>query len=569
MLAALLDRPDPDLARVVHHAVGAGDAEAVAAHAPSAARTAGRLGAHAQEAALQEHALRHPELLDPAEEAALWRERTATLFHLDRMPEALETGERAVAGAEEQGEPGPLAEALIALALAHWALVQPVDCLAAAQRAVRVLEPDGDSHQLAYALAYTAGLLGSLDRDAESLESAKAALAMARRLDAPQLVALGQIALGTARLKQGNRGGAADLRTGIDGAVAVSAHVFAMTGWGLVVQDLWHDGRYAEAQRFIDEATAYARKRDLLVYLDHVGAYQLRLQAVRGEWEAAERGLRRLLALSESGAVRHCLPELARLLVRRDADDALAVLERARRFAQRAGNRYAIVPVEMARIELAWLAGRPGDAHDAVVELTTRTAVPRAERARADLLRWQRRLGLPAQPFPGCPPEYAAALRGDWRAAAQGFADLGAPYEQALELADSGEIEPMLDGLRMLDDLGARPVAALLRRRLRERGLAQVPRGPKPSTRANPRALTDRQVEILRMLAAGRTNAEIAAKLVLSIRTVDHHVSAVLQKLAVTSRRQAAAASAELGLAGCSRQAGRANSRPSPDTMTG
>jgi DNA-binding NarL/FixJ family response regulator len=123
----------------------------------------------------------------------------------------------------------------------------------------------------------------------------------------------------------------------------------------------------------------------------------------------------------------------------------------------------------------------------------------------------------------------------------------------------------MLDGLRMLDDLGARPAAAVLRRRLRRRGVAQVPRGPKPTTRANPRGLTDRQLEILRMLAAGRTNAEIAAKLVLSIRTVDHHVSAVLQKLGVTSRRQASTACVELGLAG---RVG-ANPRPSADTMTG
>jgi len=88
-------------------------------------------------------------------------------------------------------------------------------------------------------------------------------------------------------------------------------------------------------------------------------------------------------------------------------------------------------------VELAWLTGQPGDAHDAVVELTARTAMPGAERARADLRRWQRRLGLPAQPFLACPPEYAAGLRGDWRTAAQGFAELGAPYEQALELTDS------------------------------------------------------------------------------------------------------------------------------------
>ncbi len=104
----------------------------------------------------------------------------------------------------------------------------------------------------------------------------------------------------------------------------------------------------------------------------------------------------------------------------------------------------------------------------------------------------------------------------------------------------------MLEALAVLDGLGARPAAALVRRRLREAGVSAVPRGPVAATRGNPAGLTDRQVEILRLLAEGRTNAEIAARLVLSVRTVDHHVSAVLQKLGVASRRDAAATAAAL-----------------------
>ena len=98
----------------------------------------------------------------------------------------------------------------------------------------------------------------------------------------------------------------------------------------------------------------------------------------------------------------------------------------------------------------------------------------------------------------------------------------------------------------MFDQLGAAPVARLARQRLRTLGVRQVPRGPQPSTRTNPAGLTDRQVEILRLLAEGLTNAEIADRLVVSVRTVDHHVSAVLQKLGVASRREAAAARARL-----------------------
>jgi DNA-binding NarL/FixJ family response regulator len=50
-----------------------------------------------------------------------------------------------------------------------------------------------------------------------------------------------------------------------------------------------------------------------------------------------------------------------------------------------------------------------------------------------------------------------------------------------------------------------------------------------------------RQADVLELLASGLTNAQIAEKLVLSVRTVDHHVSAIPTKLGVPTRREAAA----------------------------
>jgi len=548
MLAVLLTEPDPDLTRLVHHAVAAGDEAAVIAHAPAAARAASRLGAHAQEVALQEQALRHRHLLAPGEEAALSQEHAAALTTLGRIPEALQAGRHAVRLGEDRGEPGPLAAALTALALVYWAMAQPQECLANAERAVQVLAADGDSHQHAYALAYLSGLRGSVDRDEEAWQAGTAATEMARRLGAPELLALGTIACGTSRLKRGDPGGVDDLIAGVAGAATLGAHVCVMTGYVLLVQDLFNLGRFADAQRWIAEATQYARERDLALYLDHLAAYGFRLQLAQGGWETAEAGLRTLLGTGETSAIRYSLPELSRLLVRSGAEDADVILAKALDYSRRADGRYELSPALMARIESAWLTGSPQDARDAAELLAARTAGPGAERPRADLLRWLRRLGQPVESFPGCPPEYAAGLRGDWRTAAHGFAERGLPYEQALELADSGQITPTLEALRILDELGARPAAALLRRRLRERGVTQIPRGPAPTTRANPAGLTERQAEILRMLVAGRTNTQIAAKLVLSVRTVDHHVSAVLQKLGVTSRHAAAQAASKLGL---------------------
>ena len=91
--------------------------------------------------------------------------------------------------------------------------------------------------------------------------------------------------------------------------------------------------------------------------------------------------------------------------------------------------------------------------------------------------------------------------------------------------------------------------AAELARRLRERGVRSVPRGPRPRTRENPAGLTARELEVLALLAQGLRNSQIAKRLVVSERTVDHHVSAVLRKLDVRSRGEAGAEARRLGLA--------------------
>jgi DNA-binding NarL/FixJ family response regulator len=85
-----------------------------------------------------------------------------------------------------------------------------------------------------------------------------------------------------------------------------------------------------------------------------------------------------------------------------------------------------------------------------------------------------------------------------------------------------------------------------VRERLRELG---VPHGRSPSTRANPAGLTDRQLDVRALLVDGLSNDDIAARLVISHKTADHHVSAILGKLDVRSRGEAVAAAPRLQLA--------------------
>jgi len=94
----------------------------------------------------------------------------------------------------------------------------------------------------------------------------------------------------------------------------------------------------------------------------------------------------------------------------------------------------------------------------------------------------------------------------------------------------------------------APPPPSLLRRRLKELGVRRIPRGAQTRSRKNPAGLTERQLDVLMLLMDGMTNAEIAEKLVVSVRTVDHHVSAILSRLNARTRRQAAAIARDLDL---------------------
>jgi DNA-binding NarL/FixJ family response regulator len=143
---------------------------------------------------------------------------------------------------------------------------------------------------------------------------------------------------------------------------------------------------------------------------------------------------------------------------------------------------------------------------------------------------------------------HAAMLRRDWRAAAEAFGSVGWMYDRALMLSMLDDEASLTEAIGIARGLGAEPLMRRVAGRMREVGI-RVPHGPREATRANPAGLTGRQLEVLALLAEGLTNAEIAERLVVSSRTVEHHVAAVLAKLGAPTRRDAALRASELQLA--------------------
>lgn len=275
-----------------------------------------------------------------------------------------------------------------------------------------------------------------------------------------------------------------------------------------------------------------------------------RLKLMSGRWDEAMIDADTVLS-GASAPLARTWPHLLRGLIQlRRGGDADADLDEAWRLAAQFNEPMRLLPVASALVERAWLTGATDDRLDECRRLLATGPHVGLEWARGELASWLHRidpftspeqLGEVAEP-------YRRQLVGDPDAAAEMWETLGAPYEHALALIDSGTGSGTRAGVDLLDRLGADNIAAKVRHELRRDGATTIPTRRRRTTLANPAGLTNRQLDILRLLGDGRTNAEIAQRLFLSTKTVDHHVSALLSKLHVTTRRDAVRRGGELGI---------------------
>jgi DNA-binding CsgD family transcriptional regulator len=286
---------------------------------------------------------------------------------------------------------------------------------------------------------------------------------------------------------------------------------------------------------------AYCEEHDMGTYLCCLqGTQSLCLERL-GHWDEAvalaETVLRRTLA----SPVNRMLPEgaLGRIMARRDAPGAREHLGVAVASADSSGIPEYVVPVRLGRAEACWLRGGLSAARREA-ELACLAAADTNRWLRGETAMWLRRTGSSRMPDGPVAEPYRLELAGDWQNAAKIWEDLGCRYDMALALLGSSDEAALRQALDICTSLGAVATARVVRRTMRAQGIRSIPVGRRAASRRHPFGLTRREQEVLDLVSAGKTNAEIAAALVLSAKTVNHHVSAILAKLDVPTRRAAA-----------------------------
>jgi DNA-binding CsgD family transcriptional regulator/tetratricopeptide (TPR) repeat protein len=547
-LAQLLARCSPDDRRLAHHAAGGGDSAAVIRHAPLAAARAARLGAHREAAGQLQLALRYHEVPD-RQRAGLLDRLSYECYLTDQLAQARASGLEALAIYEREQDSRATGAAQRWLSRLSWFLGQNEDSERYAVAAVATLEPLGPGRDLAMAYSNLAQLRMLGDDAAEAVRWGEAAIGLARDVGdrETEMHALNNV--GTAMAGAGDMTeGQARLSRSLDLALADDAHEHAARAYTNLGATAVMNWSLTDADRYLNAGITYCTDRDLDTWRLYMAAWLARSLAEQGRYAAAGQQVAGVLRHPHLSPVTRvsALP-VAGVLAARCGRDGTAALDEALPIAAATGESQRLVPVAAARAEAAWIAGR---AADLVTDIDRAWPAVLAHPQPWNLgeLAWWLSLAGDHRPLPAPVAEpFALMLEGGHRAAASQWQALGCPLWSAYALAfspDTGDAQECLD---LLAGLGATAVRHVVLRDRRARGL-RVPRGPRHSSRTSPAGLTARETEVLVLLADGLSYAEVAERLVLSEKTVGHHVSSVLRKLGEPTRSRAVAAALRLGV---------------------
>jgi DNA-binding CsgD family transcriptional regulator/tetratricopeptide (TPR) repeat protein len=536
----------PDPARLAHHAEAAGDAEAVLAFAPLAGERAASVRAHREAAAQYDRALRFAESVPLERRAALYERLSYARYIGEQLEEAAAARREALACHRALGDAVRKGDSLRWLSRLAWCLGRTAEAERGAREAVELLESFPPGRELAWAYANMAQLRMIGDEHLAAVEWGTRAVELAEQVGEQGALAHALTSVGSSQLRAGLPDGLANLERSLAIALAAGLDEHVVRALSNLVSTAVDRRLYALAERYVQEGIDYLTNFGVTYWLSFIVANRAQIELELGRWDEAARSAELALVRPRSLQLTRvtALVVQGRVRARRGDPERWPPLDEARALAAPTAELQQTAVVAAARAEAALLEGNAAMVRQETDEPYALAQLRAEPWWLGELALLRRRAGI-EEPVPdGIAEPYALELAGQWRRAAELWTELGCPYEAALALAESGDEPALREALGALERLGARPAATAVSRRLRE----LVARGPRRSTASNPANLTARELEVLELVVAGLRNADIAERLVVSQRTVDHHVSAILRKLGARSRAEAGALAIRLGL---------------------
>ena len=550
-LRAMPMSPRP-YARLAEHADMAGDGPAVLEFAVAAGDSAASLGSHREAAHQYGRAMPYADLLDRNARIDLLRRRASECFLIDEQHSAIQAWQRLVELLRQVDQPHELADALLRYSRSLTTIGDHVRSPALIDEALAQVQDLPPSPEHALALAMHAVVCTSQTDPAQAVCEAERGVTLAREVGNPHVLAYCVNSLGCCLAENGDERAESLLLDSLRIALEHDLEDDAARAYNNLVYVATVERRFDDMLALLDDGMRYTTEHDLNGSFLCLLATRVRLLLDRGDWVEAEAESNELLYVRATSRASRMEPlcVLGLLAARRgDTEAAWRFLDGAREHVRDAHVLDYDGHVALARGEALLLEGDV-----AAVEAAVRPSYDEAVRlghrgylGTLSLLLW--RAGSLVEAPDGALEAARQSIAGDPRAAAATWAAEGLPYDAAWALLDSDDEVDLREARAMFERLGASVLVDRTDVKLRSIG-AKVPRGARASTRANVGGLTDRELEVLDLLDAGLRNADIAARLHLSEKTVGHHVSAILAKLGVSSRLEAVRRARDLAVAG-------------------
>ncbi len=544
-LTFMLGQPEQyDAGELLHHARGAANAQKVLEFSPVAAEKAAELGAHKEAADYLEAALEYIDEAEPEEAAQLyqsWAYEAAISHRIDDR--VIEARRHALTMWRALQRSDKVAENLRHLSRLHWYRGEAVQANRYLDDAIALLEKAGDTNRLALAYSMRSQMHMLASRMDEAIEWGQNALSQISDASVPEVEVHALNNIGTARLFLGDTKGFDDLQKSLEIALEHNLQEDAARVFTNLSEYAVDMRRLDLAEATLKRGLEFDTEHDLDSWTFYLRGREAQLRLEQGRLNEAEEVCRKVIGTPGQTLLMK-LPArimLARAQVRLGDDEAARTLEKAHKDALATGEVQYCIPVLLGMLERAWLtdsASLASEASDALARIDPGCFSHWASAEHAFWLTLNARTG--AQEAIGGDTPFGPAMAGDFAEAGIAFAKLGADFLANLCFALADKSETVSSGLAELHQQGAKAVVTRLTDLLEVRGLSRddvtLPRGPYRASRENPFGLTAKEMTVLEFLSQGMSNAEIADEMSRSQRTVEHHVSAILQKLEVENR---------------------------------
>jgi DNA-binding CsgD family transcriptional regulator len=538
-----------NLARLAHHAEALNDPQAVLEFAPLAAWWASELGAHREAAAHYKTALRYATVFTTEKRAELLDGYADECSLLDQRMEAKRAQEEALHIWRELGQREREGRAFRRLAEIDHDFVFSPEREQNILHAIELLETLPPSKELARAYSHMARQQLSLNKASSTnpIQWGARAMEMAEKLGDVETLVHALCSIGAWEITTRKRvEGQAKLERSLQLSLEHDLQFHAARALGNLSNELKIARDYAASLRYIEMGIEYCIQHDLDQWLVGFLTDRAVIRFQQGHWQEAEQDIQTVLRLRsnhESVEIIEIAETSLRLQARHGKPLSPVMLNALNEFLPKINHLDTKCSFAALFAESAWLNGDLRQCR-AQAEPTYQFASQYYEQPAitnhfgfSDLSYWMWRAGAMREPLAGVIEPYASQIKGNWKEAAAMWEKYGCPYEQAMALMD-GDEAAQLAALEIFERLGARPIIEILKQKMRAQGF-RIPRGPRPTTREHPFGLTAREMEVLAYLAKGSSNNAVAKQLSLSIRTVEHHIAAILQKMQVQSRKEA------------------------------